>query len=74
MLEKDYLILKDQIPEHSSLHFIDFINRLIQKNWKFRLGKLSINELLKHPWLNQYKDEKMVCVLEKIKKNKCGHR
>ena len=40
------------LPEGFSNEIADFINRLIQRKPRNRLGKNSINEVIKHPWFD----------------------
>ena len=42
------------LPEGFSHDIADFINKLIQRKPKNRLGKSNINEVLSHPWLMEF--------------------
>ena len=42
----------EDLPEGFSNETADFINKLIQRKPKNRLGKESINEVIGHPWFN----------------------
>ena len=44
----------DDLPNGFSNETADFINRLIQRKPKNRLGKDSINEVICHPWFNNF--------------------
>ena len=44
-------IKKKNIPEGWSIESIDFVNKLLHRNPKNRLGFNSINELKNHVWL-----------------------
>ena len=44
----------DDLPNGFSNETADFINRLIQRKPKNRLGKDSINEVIGHPWFNNF--------------------
>ena len=43
--------MKDEIPEGWSLESSDFINRILQKDPKLRLGAKGVEEILNHPWI-----------------------
>ena len=43
-------IKNNEIPKGWSVEFVDFINKLIDKNEENRLGYKNINELKCHPW------------------------
>ena len=45
-------ITKDLIPKDWSLEAADFINKLIKKKIKERLGYNGISEIKNHSWLN----------------------
>ena len=44
----------DDLPEGFSSYIADFINKLIQRKPKNRLGKNDINEVLNHPWFDDF--------------------
>ena len=44
----------DDLPEGFSNDIADFINKLIQRKPKNRLGKNDINEVLNHPWFDDF--------------------
>ena len=44
----------DDLPEGFSNETADFINKLIQRKPKNRLGKDSINEVIEHPWFDEF--------------------
>ena len=44
----------EDLPEGFSNETADFINKLIQRKPKNRLGKDSINEVIGHPWFNGF--------------------
>ena len=44
----------DDLPNGFSNETADFINRLIQRKPKNRLGKDNINEVIDHPWFNNF--------------------
>ncbi len=51
VLTKQAHIDYDDLPDNFMIESADFINGLIQRKPKKRLGKNSINELFNHPWL-----------------------
>ena len=53
------------LPEGFSHNIADFINKLIQRKPKNRLGKSDINEVLNHPWLSEFDWES--CSKKKLK-------
>ena len=55
----------DDLPDGFSNETADFINRLIQRKPKNRLGKDNINEVLDHPWFNKFDWENVL--LKKLK-------
>ena len=54
ILTKQAEIDYDDLPEGFSNETADFINRLIQRKPKNRLGRNSINEVLTHPWFDGF--------------------
>lgn len=61
-----FKINKNQIPEGWSLECVDFINRLLIKDKKLRLGTFGgAKELFSHPWLYNYAQE-----FKKVKEKK----
>ena len=44
----------DDLPNGFSNETADFINKLIQRKPKNRLGKDNINEVIGHPWFNEF--------------------
>ena len=52
ILYKDTKLKKKDIPENYSIEFGDFINKLLRRNRKERLGNKNIEEIINHPWLN----------------------
>ena len=44
----------DDLPDGFSNDIADFINKLIQRKPKNRLGKDSIYEVIEHPWFNEF--------------------
>jgi hypothetical protein len=54
ILTKQAEIDYDELPEGFSNETADFINRLIQRKPKNRLGRNSINEVLTHPWFDGF--------------------
>ena len=44
----------DDLPDGFSNETADFINKLIQRKPKYRLGKDSINEVIEHPWFDEF--------------------
>ena len=44
----------DDLPDGFSNDIADFINKLIQRKPKNRLGKDSIKEVINHPWFNEF--------------------
>ena len=49
----------DELPEGYSNEAADFINKLIQRKPKNRLGKNGINEVINHPWLKGFDWEEL---------------
>ena len=49
----------DELPEGYSNEAADFINKLIQRKPKNRLGKNSIKEVINHPWLEGFDWEEL---------------
>ena len=44
----------EDLPDDFSNETADFINKLIQRKPKNRLGKDNINEVIMHPWFNEF--------------------
>lgn len=44
--------MKSELPEGWSGDAADFINKLIQKNPKYRLGHFGIQDIKRHKWLS----------------------
>ena len=59
ILTRQVQIDYDELPEGYSNEAADFINKLIQRKPKNRLGKDSINEVINHPWLNGFNWEEL---------------
>ena len=53
ILHKDIRLTKKDIPEDYSLMIGDFINKLLKRNNKERLGNRSIKDIMNHPWLEK---------------------
>ena len=53
-LAKDY-----NLTYKFSNNILDFTSKLIESNWKTRLGYKSINELINHPWFKEFDWEKL---------------
>ena len=51
ILYKDIRLKKKDIPENYSLIFGDFINKLLKRNYRERLGSKGIQDIINHPWL-----------------------
>ena len=51
ILYKDIKLTEKNIPENYSIEMGDFINKLLKRNPKKRLGNKSIDEIMNHPWL-----------------------
>ena len=51
ILYKNIKLTKKNIPENYSNTMGDFINKLLKRNMKERLGYKSIDEIINHPWL-----------------------
>ena len=58
-------IKKAEIPEGFSPEFVDFTNKLLEKNIENRLGSRSIEELKNHPWLKYTDWKKLYLMKEK---------
>ena len=54
ILTKQAKIEIEDLPEDFSHEIADFINRLIQRKPVHRLGKNDINEVVNHPWFNDF--------------------
>ena len=50
IITKQAKINLEDLPNDYSIEVIDFVNKLIQRKPKLRLGKNNINELINHPW------------------------
>ena len=54
-METEFIQIKsEEIPKGWSLEFVDFVNKLLDKNPENRLGSKGINDLKCHPWLKLY--------------------
>ena len=51
ILYKNIKLTKKNMPDNYSITMGDFINRLLKRNMRERLGNKSINEIINHPWL-----------------------
>ena len=51
ILFKKIKLTQENMPENYSLLMGDFINKLLKRNDKKRLGYKSIDEIINHPWL-----------------------
>ena len=51
ILYKDIRLTKKDIPENFSLIIGDFINKLLKRNFRERLGNKGIQNVMNHPWL-----------------------
>ena len=51
LLYKNIKLTKQNIPENYSIIMADFINKLLKRNMRERLGHKSIEEIINHPWL-----------------------
>ena len=58
-------IKKNEIPKGWSNEFVDFVNKLLDKNEENRLGYKGINELKCHPWLKLYDWKNIYLMKEK---------
>ena len=56
-------IKKSEIPDGFSPEFVDFTNKLLEKNIDNRLGTKGIHELKNHPWL-KYSDWKKLYLMK----------
>ena len=65
ILTKQAKLDYDDLPESFSNSIADFINRLVQRKPKYRLGKNNIEEVLNHPWLEDFEWEN--CYKKKLK-------
>ena len=59
MLAKQVQITKEQIPDGFSTACADFINRIIQRKDRFRLGYNGVDEIKNHIWLRDFKWAKL---------------
>ena len=59
ILTKQAYIDYEDLPNGYENEAADFINKLIQRNPKKRLGKDSIKQVINHPWLNGFEWDKM---------------
>lgn len=53
-MAKQTVIKKDQIPEGWSIEAADFVNKLIQRRPKARLGWGGSDQLRTHAWLRDF--------------------
>ena len=51
ILYKNIKLTKKDIPENYNIMIGDFINKLLKRNARERLGTKSIDEIINHPWL-----------------------
>ena len=51
ILYKDIKLTKKDIPDNYSLIIGDFINKLLKRNFRERLGNKGIQNIMNHPWL-----------------------
>ena len=51
ILYKNIRLTKKDIPKNYSLNFGDFINKLLKRNNRDRLGSKGIHQIKNHPWL-----------------------
>ena len=51
ILYKNIKLTRKNIPENYSIEMGDFVNKLLRRNMKKRLGNKSIDEIINHPWL-----------------------
>ena len=58
-------IKKSEIPDGFSPEFVDFTNKLLEKNTDNRLGTKGIHELKNHPWLKYTDWKKLYLMKEK---------
>lgn len=54
IMAKQSAIKKDQIPEGWSIEAADFVNKLIQRRPKARLGWGGSHQLRTHAWLRDF--------------------
>ena len=54
IIETQFIISKDNIPERWSFDAADFINKLLQRKPANRLGLRSAKEVKEHPWIKKY--------------------
>ena len=54
ILTKQAHVDYDDLPGKFDVNVCDFINKLIQRKPKNRLGKNSIKELIEHPWFDKF--------------------
>ena len=59
ILTKQAHIDYEDLPDGYKNEAADFINKLIQRNPKKRLGKDSIKQVINHPWLSGFEWDKM---------------
>ena len=59
ILNKEIKLTKKNLPENYSLSFGDFINQLLKRNYRERLGNKSIEDIKNHPWLKGVEWEKI---------------
>ena len=65
-MENEFIqIGNDEIPKGWSLEFVDFVNKLLEKNVEKRLGSKGINDLKCHPWLKLYNWKNIYLMKEK---------
>ena len=54
ILTRQAEIDENDLPDGFCIEIADFINRLIQRKPKNRLGKNNINEVIEHPWFDDF--------------------
>ena len=65
-MENEFIQIKsNEIPKGWTLEFVDFVNKLLEKNEENRLGFKGINDLKCHPWLKLYDWKNIYLMKEK---------
>ena len=60
IMAKQSAVKKDEIPEGWSIQAADFVNKLIQRRPKARLGWGGSHELKNHAWLRDFPWDKLM--------------
>ena len=62
MLYREVNLKPSDAPDNFDLSICDFINKLLKRKQKERLGNEGIKEIMDHPWLSDINWEKILCM------------